>query len=68
MRFSFAPEGEWDIVTDCETAGIVDEQIRADGESERLSVRSHPWIRPGTVVAFNREALAEFGKPMPSLY
>lgn len=59
-RFSFPDDGEWDIVTDCETAGVVDEQIRAGGEQERLSVRHHPWVKPGQVIAI-REGAFEFG-------
>lgn len=59
-RFSFPADGEWDVVTDCETAGIVDEQIRADGEQERLSVRHHPWLKPGMVIGF-REGAFGFG-------
>jgi hypothetical protein len=60
QRFSFLAEGKWDVVADCESAGIVDEQIRAAGEQDRLSVRHHPWLEPGMVIAF-QEAPFEFG-------
>ena len=59
-RFIFPAEGEWDIVTDCETASVIDEQIRADEEAGRLSVRSHPWLKVGTVVAFRKDELGAF--------
>jgi len=52
--------GEWDIVTDCESAGFVDEQIRAAGEQDRLPVRHHPWVPVGTVLALRKGAF-EFG-------
>ena len=55
-----ADQAEWDIVTDCETASVIDEQIRADEEAGRLSVRSHPWLKVGTVVAFRKDELGAF--------
>lgn len=44
-------ETGWELVTDCETAGVI------DGKTD-LPVRSHPWIPVGQVIAFNRDALA----------
>lgn len=46
-----ALDGEWSIVTDCETAGPLTAALKAEGLSERLPVRSHPWLPPGTIFA-----------------
>ena len=44
------PETGWELVADCETAGVI------DGKTD-LPVRSHPWMPVGQVFAFNRDAL-----------
>lgn len=44
------PEPGWELVADCETAGVI------DGKAD-LPVRSHPWMPVGQVFAFNRDAL-----------
>ena len=52
-------EEGWELVTDCETAGVI------DGETE-LPVRSHPYVPVGQVFAFNRSALRQWTRPAPS--
>ncbi|MBO0813615.1 MAG: hypothetical protein J2P30_00450 [Actinobacteria bacterium] len=44
-------QGEWDIVTDCETAGPLSDALKEAGLDDHLSVRSHPWVPTGTVFA-----------------
>ena len=56
-RFNFPADGKWDIVSGAEEAGVVDEQIRAEGECERLRVRHHPWTPPGMIIAIRDEPI-----------
>lgn len=43
--------GKWDIVTDCETAGLVAEAVARAGFGKRMKVRSHPWMPVGKILA-----------------
>jgi hypothetical protein len=52
---SDSSEHTWDIVADCETAGVVDEQIRKAGLEEELTVRTHPWLPAGQIIALDPE-------------
>jgi hypothetical protein len=45
-----ALDGKWDLVTDCETAGVLSAAI-PEADRERLPVRSHPWLPAGEIIA-----------------
>lgn len=49
------PEGDWELVTDCETAGPLAEAVKAAGKEDDLPVRSHPWLPMGAIVAMRPE-------------